>query len=75
MLEGVPVLGWFARLLAKRAKRPSTSVSITIHGDMVNSSVNINLPPRSELQLGSAEQTGSGVDSTEKHRIEDSYDD
>ena len=70
MLEGIPALGWFARLLTKRSKGPSTTVNITVHGNMVNSSVNINLPPRSELQIGAAESAESEADALDGQRNE-----
>ena len=72
MLDGVPILGWFARLLTRRTKPPSTSVNITVHGDMVNSSVNVNLPPRSELQLESAESPDGAGDSAQQQDNADS---
>ena len=75
MLDGIPILGWLTRLLTKRTKAPSTSVNITVHGDMVNSSVNVNLPPRTELQLESSEPTDTDASVAEPQPHQDAEDD
>ena len=74
MLDGIPIIGWLARLLTKRTKPPSTSVNITVHGDMLNSRVNVNLPPRSELQMESSDPTEIGASATEHPPHQDADD-